>query len=291
MVEQVGQVMLRAETIDSVVKNVALQEFVMKQLVMVNGSSAWKESYFQETNTELTASGTRSIRGIPRLAEFPNMDPTWGKVTSYNEKYGGKVTISIEDEMTNEIDVISRALLRVARAVVNAVDTQIWNVLTENQSASLINTEVIASGNEWNSSTIANRDPIQNILNAIRQISIDNLNALNGDGFLVLSPTDFANVLGNANVRNAGQFYTSDVTANGRVGRILGLNVIVSNVVTADYAAVIIAKTCGTWKEVSPLTVRTTVNEGISKTITAWQIGVCQLVTPNAVCLISNTQA
>lgn len=291
MSEQVGQVMLRAETIDSVVKNVALQEFVMMQLVMVNNSSAWKESYFQETNTELTASGTRSIRGIPRLAAFPNVEPTWGKATAYQEKYGGEVTISLEDELTNEIDVISRALLRVARAVVNAVDSQIWNTLTENQSASLINSLSITAGSEWDSTTIANRDPIQNILNAVRNISIDNINALAGDGHLVVSPTDFANILGNANVRNAGQFYTSDVTRNGRVGRLLGLTVLVSNTVTADYAAVIVAKTCGTWKEVVPLTVKTIVNEGVSKTIRAWQIGVCQLITPNAVCLISNTQA
>lgn len=291
MVEQVGQVMLRAEFIDGVVKGFALQEYTMKQLVMENSSSAWKESYFQETAADLTSPATNAIRGIPRLAAFPVGNVTWGKKTSLNEKYGIEDTISYEDEITNEIDVVARTLLRIARAVTRAVDTQIWNVLTESQSASLINSVTIAAGSEWNSATIANRDPIQNILDAISEIQKDNYNALNGNGYLVLSPTDYANLLGNANVRNAGQFYTSDVTSNGRVGRILGLNVVVSNTVTADYAAVIISKECGTWKSVKPLTVETKREPGVSLTIRAFEIGVCQLTNPEAVCLISNTQA
>ncbi len=84
--------------------------------------------------------------------------------------------------------------------------------------------------------TIANRDPIQNILDSIKEIAEEDYNALNGSGHLLLNPKDYANLLGNANVRNAGQFYTDTVTANGKCGRILGLTVLVSNVVTADYA-------------------------------------------------------
>ena len=122
--------------------------------------------------------------------------------------------------------------------------------------------------------TIANRDPIQNILNGIREIARNNYNALNGNGYLLLSPTDFANVLGNSNVRNAGQFWTSEVTKNGTVGRLLGLKVKVSNVVTADYAAVVVGKECGTWKQVVGLTTETIVAPGISYTIRAWEIGV-----------------
>lgn len=291
MVEQTGTSILRAEFIDSTVKGFALREVVMKQLVMIDNSNSWKESYFAETAADLTAGATTSIRGIPRLAAFPNGDVTWSKKTSYNEKYGFEGTISYEDELTNAIDVIARSLIRIARAVVRAVDTQIWNILTESQSAVDINTVVIAAGSEWDSATIANRDPIQNILNAIKEIQEEDYNPLNGNGFLVLNPKDHANLLGNANVRNAGQFYTSDVTQNGRVGRLLGLSVLVSNVVTADYAAVIIAKECGTWKSVVPLTTETKIEPGVSKTIRAWEIGVAQLINPKTVTLISNTAA
>ena len=282
---------LRAETIDGIVKGFALQEYVMKQLVMVNSSNAWKESYYQETAADLTAQATRSVRGIPRLAAFPFGEVTFQKKSSYQEKYGMEGTISYEDILTNEVDVIARTLLRIARAVVKAVDTQIWNVLTESQTVVDINTVAVAAGSEWDSSTLANRDPIQNILNAIKEIQEDNYNPLAGNGYLVLNPKDFANLLGNANVRNAGQFYTDGVTKNGTVGRILGLTVLVSNTVTADYSAVIIAKECGTWKQVVGLTTETIDSPGVSKTVRAWEIGVCQLTNPKAVCLISNTAA
>ena len=286
--ESSGQLMLRKETIEKTVQGFALQEYVMKQLVAVSPSSSWKESYFAETATELTGGANQAIRGIPRLSAFPTASVTWAKRTAYIEKYGIEDTISFEDVMSNEVDVIARTLLRISRAVVNAVDTQIWNVLTESQTAVDINTIAITAGNEWNSATVANRDPIQNILDAIREIQIDNYNALN-NGFLVLNPTDHANLLVNANVRNAGQFYTSEVTSNGRIGRILGLTIIVSNTVTADYAAVIVAKECGAWKEAEALTVITKIDDGISYTIRAWEFGVAQLINPGAVCLISNT--
>ena len=150
-VNESGNLMLRAETVDSIVKGFALREYVMKEVVMVNSSSSWKESYFQETAAELSAGATSAVRGIPRLAEFPHGAVTWARKSSYNEKYGMEGVISWEDALTNEIDVISRTLVRISRAVVTAVDTQIWNTLTESQSASLINSVAIAAGSEWDS--------------------------------------------------------------------------------------------------------------------------------------------
>jgi len=286
-----GDTVLRAENIDKMVKGFALQAYTMKDLVMVQNSSSWQESYYQETASDLTASGTRSVKGVPRLAGFPYGEVSWSKKYKFHEKYGMEGVVSWEDEQMDNIDVIARTLLRIARAVAKAVDSEIWDVLTESQSASLINSVTITAGNEWDSATLANRDPIQNILDAIKEISVDNYNPLNGNGYLCLNPKDYANLLGNANVRNAGQFYTDGVTKNGNVGKMLGLTVKVSNVVTADYAAVIIAKECGTWKSAAPLTVFSMKDPGIKTTIRALEVGVTQLTNPEAVCLIVNTAA
>lgn len=291
MADSVGQADLRAENVDRIVKGFALQEYVMKQLVMVQSSNSWKETYYKETAADLTGGAGSAVKGVPRLANFPYGEVTWTETSSYLVKHGMEGVISWEDKLTNEVDVIARTLLRIARAVAKSVDTEIWDTLTESQSASAINSVTITAGNEWDSATIANRDPIQDILNAMKEISIDNYNIHNGNGYLVLNPKDYANLLGNANVRNAGQFYTDSVTKNGNVGKLLGLNVIVSNSVTADYAAVILAKECGTWKAAVPLTVKTIEDPGIKITIRAWEIGVTQLTNPEAVCLISNTAA
>lgn len=286
MVDTTGEQDLRAENFESIVKGFALQEFKMKQLVMENSSNAWIETYYRETATELTGGLGSAVKGIPRLANFPYGEPNWTKVQSYIEKYGMEGIVSWEDAMTDNIDVVARTLLRISRAVAYAVDTQIYTVL----SASSGNSVAVTAGSEWDSATVANRDPIQNILNAERELSIDNFDPLNGSGYLVLSPTDYANLLGNTKVVNNPSFKSADVVANGVVGQICGLKIIVSNVVTADEALVVIAKECGTWKSASPLTVFTIVDKGVKYTIRAYEMGVCQCTTPNAICKISNTQ-
>ena len=286
MADTTGEADLRAQNVERVVKGFALQEYKMKQVVMIQPSNSWKESYYQEGSSELTGGTGSAVKGIPRLANFPYGEPNWTLANSYLEKYGMEGVISWEDAKTNAVDVIARTLLRIARAVANAVDAEIYAQLLANKG----NTVTIPGGSEWNSATVANRDPIQDVLNAIKENFIDNYDVLTGEGYLLLNPIEFALMLGNANVRNAGQFYTDDVTRNGRVGRLCGLNVVVSNVVTTDTGTLVVkGKECGTWKAAAPLTVVTIEDPGIKYTIRAWEVGVTQVTNPNAVCLITNT--
>ena len=285
-----GESALRLEHVDKVIRGFALQEYRLKQICMVQSSNSWSETYYQESATDLTAGANRTVKGIARLAKFPYGEVNFTKKTAYNEKYGMEGIISWEDASTNAVDVIARTLLRISRAVAKAVDGAIYNAITENGSPSTIQTLALTSGYEWDSATVANRDPIQDILNAKKLLAIANYDPDNGNGFLLVSPTDYANILGNSNIRNAGQFYTSDVTRNGQVGKLLGLNVIVSNSVAADKAVVGVALECATWKEAVPLTVVMNEDPGIKYTIRAWEIGVTQLVNPQAIVLITNTQ-
>lgn len=288
MADTTGEADLRKENISAMVTGFALQEFKLKQLVMMSNSNSWSESYFQETADDLTAKGTRSVKGIPRLAKFPYAEVSFTKKTAYMEKYGLEGVISWEDERTNNIDVIARTLLRIARGVAKAVDDEIWTTLSENVTPSTINSVAITAGDEWDSATVANRDPVQNILNALKEISIDNYDPYTNETFLVLNPTDYANCLGNNKFLN---MFKEQVAKNGRVGTILGLTVIVTNSATNDYAMVAIAKQCATWKSASPLTVAVIEEPGVHKIVRAWEVGTTQLTNPEAICLISNTQA
>lgn len=284
MADSVGMADLRAENVSRIVTGFALQEYRLKQITMIQSSNSWKETFFQETAADLTGGTGSNVKGIPRLANFPYGEVTWTEQSARNEKYGMDGYISWEDVATNSIDVIARTLLRIARAVTRAVDLEIYSQFTTN------NGNTVATGAAWDSAIIADRDPIQDILNGIKLIQIDNYDPLAGNGFLLLSPTDSANLLGNANVRNAGQFYTDDVTRNGKIGRLLGLSVVVSNSVDADEAAIVIAKEAATWKTAHPLTVHTIEDPGINWKIRAWEVGVTQVTNPDAICIITNTQ-
>ena len=285
MADSVGMADLRAENVSKIVTGFALQEFVLKPLTAVQSSNSWKETFFRETATELTGGLGSAVEGVPRLAQFPYGEVTWTEASSRHKKHAMEGQISWEDAKTNDIDVIARTLLRIARAVANSIDKEIYSDITTN------NGQTVATEAAWDAAVVADRNPIQDILNGIKLISIQNYNPLNGKGWLLLNPKDYANLLGNQNVRNAGQFYTDDVTRNGRVGKLLGLNVAVSNVVDADEAAIIIAQESLTWKSAAGLTVNTIEDPGVKFTIRAWEVGTVQQKNTNSVCVITNTAA
>lgn len=285
MADTIGQADIRGENISSAVKGFALQEFKLKQVLLQQTSNKWTETYYRETATELSAAGIRSVQGVGRGSAFPFVQPSWTKVQGIHIKYAAEGIVWIEDKLTDAIDVQARTLLRVARSIAKQVDDNIYDTLT---AASGINS--VAAADTWDSATVANRDPIGDILNAISAIQIDNYDALR-NGFLLLSPTDYKNLLRNSKVINNPSFKTADVVSNGRVGQICGLTIIVSNSVNADEAMVIIGKQAATWKSAAPLTTAVIEDKGIKFTIRAWEIGQIQVTDPEAICEITNTQA
>ena len=280
MADTTGMADLRAENVSRIVKGFALQEYKMKQLCMIENSSAWTETYYAETATELTGGLGSAVKGVPRLANFPYGEVSWTKTSARNIKHGMEGVISWEDAKTNNIPIIARTLLRIARAVTASVDAEIAAAIL----ASAGNTQ--AANATWNNAVIADRDPIQDILNAKSMIAIDNYNP-DKNGYLLLHPTNYAELLGNANVRNAGQFYTDSVTKNGVVGKILGLTIISSNSVTEGGCQVVVAKEALTWKSVVGLTVKTIEDPGVKYTVRAWEVGQIQVVNANAIAKIT----
>ncbi len=275
-----GEADIRAENFSRIVKGFALQEYKMKQLCMIESSSAWTETYYKETAADLTGGTGSDVKGIPRLANFPYGEVEWEIVKGRNLKHGMEGVLSWEDIKTNNVPMIARTLLRVARAVAKSVDTECAsNILSEAGNIQVANAT-------WNNAVIADRDPIQDILDGKALIEIDNYNP-NKNGFLLVHPTNYAELLGNANVRNAGQFYTDSVTRNGVVGKLLGLTVISSNSVTEGGSQIVVAKEACTWKSVVGLAVVTIDDPGVKTTIRAWEVGMIQIVNADAICSIT----
>ena len=78
---------------------------------------------------------------------------------------------------------------------------------------------------------------------------------------------------------------------NGDMGKLIGLEVIVNPVITADYALVADARKAVIWAEVAGLTTDVTNLPGKYYTFSAWEYGNAALVNPKAVTIITNTQA
>jgi hypothetical protein len=280
MSDSTGMADLRKENFSTIVKGFALQEYKMKQLCMIQSSNAWTETYYKETAADLTGGTGSAVKGVPRLANFPYGEVTFTKVSGRNVKHAMEGVLSWEDIKTNNVPMIARTLLRIARAVAKSVDDVIAAAILSEAG------NTVAANATWNNAVIANRDPIQDILDAKASIEIDNYNP-DTNGYLLVHPTNKSELLGNPNIRNAGQFYSDGVTRNGVIGRLLGLTVISSNSVTEGGAQVVIAKEALTWKSVVGLTVQSIEDPGIKTTIRAWEVGQIQVPNPDAICKIT----
>jgi len=247
-------------------------------------SSNWTETYYKEDPTILTASGTRNIKGIGRLSEFPTVERAWTKVSADHVKYGGEGTIPMEDILTDAISVQARTINGIAEAIVNSIDIAIYAALTAETSTA----GTVASVAAWDAAVASTRDPIQDILRGVEAMSEYNYNALEG-GVLLLNPHDYASLLMNSKVINNPSFKGADVVSNGRVGQICGLTIIVTTSVTADEAMIIINQKTASWQSVVGLTSAVIINEGISTTLKSWEIGQIQITDPRSIYTITNT--
>ncbi len=278
---------LRKEFIDSAVKAVVKIEEKWKAMCTIDTSSAWTESYFRETNDDATNTGTGSpIKGVPEYAPFPFIDVTETKVSSTIDKYAGESIISLEAQSNITVPMLQRKIYRIGRKIIYQIDVAIEASVSTNAG----NTVAITAGNEWDSATIANRDPVKDVADAIQTLRVDGIDALDGSGLFVVNGTDYTNIITNTKVLNHPTFKEVSAIKNGRIHMLMGLTIVISEAVQADQAYVLVEKKGMVWKQAEGMRVVTTEEVGKWTTIRAWERGVFQLQAPNEVCKITNTR-
>jgi len=283
MADTIGEIDIRAKNYERAVKGFANTLQKLNQILLQENSDSWQENYYRETSTPLTASGNRDVNQVARGALPPELHPSWTLVTTYHRKFMGQALIYYEDTLTNAISTQARTAFRVAEAIVNAKDAYIYAQLTAATSTS----GVVAAADDWDSATIANRDPIGDILIGIGAMSTNNYDVLQ-NGYLLVKPVDYASLLRNSKVINNPSFKTADVVSNGIVGQICGLKIIVSTNVSADEAMIVMGQRAATWKGVVGLKSAVIIDEGISIKIRAWEMGHIQITDPEALYTITN---
>ena len=285
MADAVEQVDIRGINVSSAVTGYVEEKMKMLQICLVQKSSDWKEDYYSETSDQLTGGTQEGIEGVPRLAEFPYLEPTWTLNHSWNVKHAGMSVVSYEDEISNAFDAVRRTVIRVANAIAYSVDRSIYSAITSDAN---VNTAAAAA--TWDNATVANRDPIGDLVRGIEDMAIDNYDFLE-NGYILFSPTDYAHVMMNSKVMNNPTFKTADIVSNGVVGQLVGGKIIVSNGVDADEAAMLVGNMAVTYKQLDSLKVSVENHAGIKKVISAWAIGVTQIIHPEAIHIITDTQA
>lgn len=289
MVETVEMQEIRGLDIDKTVKGFALAEYIFKSDCQQSTMSGDSVRWYAETNSDLSATAPQTINISP-LSIFPTLEVSWTRNTSYPKKYGVEGFISLEDIKSADIDVVARTLLRLTRALVKKVDTDIWNVMTESQSPSNIQTfSVMTNGGAcWDADS--GQDIIKDLSHAKKLIYDYDYNPEGAS--LYVSGKDYESIVTWLISTKGSSIpqYASDKITTGTVMQLLGLNIKVSNNVTISGAAVVIPQRACTWKSYSDITSRAIVEEGLGTKIRVWEHGIALLTDPKAVVYMTATQ-
>ena len=280
MADTVGMQDIRGLNVNKIVTGFALQKFILKPLLRNISSSKWQERYYQETAADLTATAPSYIKGIGRLSVFPLLEVSWTQVNSYHKKHGAETVISWEDALSNDVPVIERSLLRIARAVAKSVDDHVYSELVSTVTGPLSGAATIG----WASASANIPLDVNEGIRAIQAQNYDTSTAV-----LVVNSRSFAdmkNYLTHTKGASVPAF-ASSVVQNGKVMEFMGLSVIQSQSVAASGAFVLIPQECGNYLQLQAQTTETIPDPGIKYTIRSWEIGQVQITNPDAVYFIN----
>lgn len=286
---QSGSQGLNDEIISAMVHQIALRTQKFKQAVSIIPTSGLTNTFFREDPGILVGQASAPIRGVPYGAAFPNMSPKWERASVANIKFAAEDNIAWETIKGSVIDLQARKIIKLTEAVVNAIDTYIWDQLTQDRafaSTLIIQSYSISLDKYWNGTSSS----IVSDLGAARRI-IGEKNYPTGNLICFISPRDHQSIVDY--LHSKGAQYNSlgeEMAINGRVAKVAGITLVEAQNVTASFALVVVPKTCATYYEFESLK-STTINDPYkSLTIRVVEEGVVALTDPQAICLIRGTQ-
>lgn len=200
-------------------------------------------------------------------------------------------TIAIEDINDSDIDILATNVRDLVRAVSHQVDKRIYNVVSDTVTAvpgdgGNVQT-VAATADGWDDVQTGNC--ILDLLNAKQMIRAYGYNP--EGAILLINSIEHKNLL-NFLISVKGSSipsFSSGLTQNGVVMELLGLNVVVSELATTDYAVVFVPNRAATWKSFVPITSVVIDDPGIGKKIRVFEEGEAILTDPKAVVVITDT--
>lgn len=278
---------IRGMDVDKVAKGFAERQYVFKKDCQVSSMKGDSIVWFSKTAGTLSATAPSKTSNISPLSRPAFLEPSWTRHTSYPQKHFVEGFISMEDIKSADLDVLATTIRDLTRVITRDEDAHIWDVMTESQSPSEIQSYSIT--NEWDD--YSNANVVLDLMSVKKMISDYDYEPEGAS--LYLSPTDYKNLVTWLISEKGSSIpeFSSEKIKSGVVMNLLGLNVKVSNNVTNDYALVVVPKRATTYKEFTRITAKVVKEEGIGSRIRVWSSGVAYNTDPKAIVLLTNTQS
>ncbi len=285
MVETAGQALIRGVDI----QKGAIAEFeealIFKNLISSKPTKAREIKFWQKTTGYLTLTVPAKLSNIAPGARPFVAETSWTPVTKYSIKYMlDSPMINMEDESDAEVAVFRDNAKDVSEAIANDVDNDVWDVVSENQSASNING--VAANATW--AAASGQDPFEDIMQAKMEIRQTTKRSIR-NGVLLLNAQGEKDLLvwlvskKGSSVPN----FASEKVGTGSIDKFAGLQVVVSENVTATFALVGDLKQAATYRTFKPFT-SVIINEPlIGRKIRSSTNGIAILIKPKFIALIT----
>lgn len=288
MADGAGQALIRGINIDKVSKDMFEEALIFKKELKLESTPNREIRYYQKTSGYLTTTAPAKISNIAYGARPFVLRQTWTRNTAYTKKYLlDSEMIDMEDESDSDVQVFMNTVEDLTAAVANDLDGDIWDVITENQSPSNINS--VTSTAAWDAAS--GQDPYKDVSEAerlIRQQTKQNptlklyLSAKDWDSLKVwLVSTKGSSIPG----------FSSQLVEKKQLIVFDGKQIVLSENVTADFACVANFERAAIYKKFMGMRSWIIKEEGIGRKIRVGANGIALLVRPKYVALISNTQA
>jgi len=285
MVETAGQALIR----DIDITKGAMAEFeealIFKSLISSAPTKSREIKYWVKTSGYLTLTAPAKLSNIAPGSRPFVAETSWTPTTVYSIKYMlDSPMINMEDESDSEVQVFRDNAKDVVEAIANDVDGDIWDVISENQSADLIN--AVAANAPW--AAASGQDPFEDIMQSKMEIRQQTKRSIR-NGVLLLNAQGEKDLLvwlvstKGSSVPN----FASEKVGTGTIDNFAGLKVVVSENVTATFAFVGDLKQAAEYRTFKPLQTWIISEEGIGRKIRVSMNGKAILKKPKFCALIT----
>ena len=265
------------------VKNIEEATQVMRNYVTVDDSNSQIETFYQESTAELTAQS-----GIGKHSQWYADNVVWDTLNASPVQYGLEARISWRDQQVQALQLPTRTTIRIANRLRRLDDLNIYNTLSQNQSATTIST--LATSAAWDNATRANRIPHEDIAEAISVVQNSQLQAY-VPNTIFLNPKQYCFLRSNDYVLASWDSSSPQLMSKGQMGNIFGLDAVVNPVVVSDSCVIANASQAVTVKDVAGFQTNVEDKPGKYTIYSGWFFTGYALTDPKASLLLTNTDA
>jgi len=288
MADTAGQALIRGINIDKVAKNYENEALIFKPMLSNSPTTAREVRWYQKTTGFLSLTAPAKISNIAPGARPFVVETSWTRNTTYTKKYMlDSPMINMEDESDSEVQVFLDNAKDVVEALAYDQDSDIWDVISENQSASTINS--VTTNAAWDATS--GQDPFEDIMQAKQEIREETKRSIRNGVLLVSAKGEKDLLVWLVSTKGSSvPSFASEKVGTGTLNNFAGLKVVVSENVTADYAMVADLKQAASYKQFKPLQTWIITEEGIGRKIRCSTNGVAILERPKFIALIDGTE-